>query len=166
MLYIHLLSEEFLLEQILRCNLLIDFILPHIPSTTSANKQDLAEGLRNWDQSPRWVLYQCWVEGKDLSLTHWKNSSPCNPNSFSPRAHCWLTFIFLSSRTPRSFSAQLLFRGLALKYDYMGSFLGRFKTLHFPQLNSMRFFSALSKCDMTLRCISQSSHSRQTFPGH
>lgn len=138
-----------------------------LPPQLINRTSQLDSGTQNWGQHSRWALYQCWVEGKDPSLTYWKNSSQCNPRPFfSTRAHCSLTFNLLSSRTPRSFPAKLLSRSFGSKCGCVVLFLSRFKTLHFHQSNSERFLSALSKCDTTLWFISRSSQSRQTSPGH
>ena len=59
------------------------------------------------------------------------------------RAHSWLTVKLSSTRTSRPLSTELLYSRSALSlYWCIGLFLPKFRTLHLPLLNLMRFFSA------------------------
>ncbi|KAK4827398.1 LOW QUALITY PROTEIN: hypothetical protein QYF61_017803 [Mycteria americana] len=58
--------------------------------------------------------------------------SPTRTRASDPRAHCWLIFNLVCTKTPKSFSAKLLSNWLAPSiYWCMELFLLRCKTLHF-----------------------------------
>ena len=61
------------------------------------------------------------------------------------RVHCLLTFDYMSTRIPRSFSAQLVSSWLASSmYCCLGLFLHRWKIWHFSLMNFMTFLLAHS----------------------
>lgn len=71
---------------------------------------------------------------------------------FSTWAHRWLVVSLLSTRTPSSFSGKMLSSQLAPVLDgYMGLFLPRGRTGHFPLLSMMRFLSG--QCSSLLRSL-------------
>ena len=91
--------------------------------------------------------HHCGVEGKDPLLWPGGNSPPNSAQDtkrfFDTRAHCWLMFNMVSTRTSSSFSAKLLSSWSAPSICWcMGLFLARCRTLHFSLLNFMRFLSA------------------------
>lgn len=72
------------------------------------------------------------------------------------RARCWVLLNLVSTRTPRSFSVNLLSGWILFNlYCYLGMLNPRWSTLHFSLLNSLRFLSAhlssLSKFWMATR---------------
>lgn len=87
------------------------------------------------------VPHQCWTEGKNHLLPPAGDAFPSAALlvAFVTRSHCWFMFNLESTRTHRSFSAQLLSTLSALACtDGMGLFQPRERAWHFPLLNFMR----------------------------
>lgn len=97
-------------------------------------------GAQTWTQHPRWISLAL-SRGKDHLSWPSGNTSP---NSAQDNIHLlcvvtqacrWLLFILVSSRTPMSFSAELL----SSLYECITLSLLRCRTLHFPFLNFHHF---------------------------
>lgn len=113
--------------------------------------------LRENEQTAEWCLAACydkpqypvsWQKDKNCcsgTVQKWSLMKPRMTLAFlAVSAHCWLTFNFLSTRTPWSFSAQLLSSWVAPSMSwYLELFLPMCKSLHFSLLNFMKFLSAL-----------------------
>ncbi|KAK4810782.1 hypothetical protein QYF61_008754, partial [Mycteria americana] len=130
-------GSKFLLEQ------MID-IAKAMRLKASKTKEPL--GAQNWIQSSRCSLTSAEERGRITSLDLLAIlclMQPRIPLALAARAHCWLMFNLVSTRTPRSFSARLLSSWVAPSiYWCLGLFLPKCRTWHFPWLNCMRFLSA------------------------
>ncbi|XP_068782109.1 uncharacterized protein [Struthio camelus] len=103
-------------------------------------------GAQHWTQDSRCGLIRAEERGRITSLDLLATlclMHPRRPLAFlAARAHCCL-MLNLSTRTPRSFSAELLSSRSAPSLDWcLGFFLPTCRTLPLPWWNFMRFLSA------------------------
>ena len=128
-----------------RCSSHISIFVALLWTHSRSSLSLLSCGAQNWAQNSRCDLSRAEQRGRITSLHLLPVLILVHPRIplalLATRTQCELMDISLSSRTPRSFSAELLAAGLPILY-WCRLFLPRCRTLHSPLLNFRWFFSA------------------------